>query len=228
MSAMDRSSIEQALTELAGELRRESLHADVFVVGGAAITLAFEDRPATKDVDAVFTNPTRVRAAAERVGARLDLPPDWLNDGVKGFLPRSIDPDANVFLDEPGLRVMVASPRYVLGMKLAAARVAEDAADIKRLAAHLGLNTANEVLQVATSLYEGTGMQLPPRTRFLVEEMLGPSSFAEPPDVGREDPPGWRSASSKQAPRNRPPDSRARYSSPSTRPRRPDSRDLGR
>jgi hypothetical protein len=138
MSAMDRSSIERALTELAGELRRESLHADVFVVGGAAITLAFEDRPATKDVDAVFTNPTRVRAAAERVGARLDLPPNWLNDGVKGFLPRSIDPDA------------------------------------------------------------------------------------------REDPPGSRSASSKQAPRNRPPDSRARYSSPSLRPRRPESRDLGR
>lgn len=66
MSAMDRSSIRQAPLELAGELDREHLHAEVFVVGGADITLAFGYRPATKDADAVFSNRTRVRAAAER------------------------------------------------------------------------------------------------------------------------------------------------------------------
>lgn len=226
MSAMDRSLIERALSELGRELLREGLHADVFVVGGAAITLAFEDRPATKDVDAVFTNPARVRAAAERVGVRLDLPPDWLNDGVKGFLPHSVDPDADVFLDEPGLRVMVASPRYVLGMKLAAARVAEDAADIKRLAAHLGLNTTKEVLEVATTLYEGTGLQLPPRTRFLVEEMLGPSS--SPPSESRQSDPPPRRRSHPEAPQTRPPGGRTQYSSSWTRIRRTDPPDRGR
>ena len=228
MSAMDRSLIRQALVELAGELRRERLHADIFVVGGAAITLAFEDRPGTKDVDAVFTNPTRVRAAAERVGARLDLPGDWLNDGVKGFMPRSVDSDASVFLDEPGLQVMVASPRYVLGMKLAAARVPEDVADIRRLASHLGLRTPREVLEVATSLYEGTGVDLPPRTRFLVEEMLGASSFPDPPEAGRRDPPESPNSSEAQTPRARPPGNRPKYSSPSMRPRRPDTHDRGR
>lgn len=109
---MDRSLIHHALTELASELRGDGMRADLFVVGGAAVTIAFEERAATKDVDAVFTDPARVRAAAQHVGERLDLPPQWLNDGVKGFLPRTMDAAASVLLDEPGLRVLVASPRW--------------------------------------------------------------------------------------------------------------------
>ncbi|MDR0360548.1 MAG: hypothetical protein LBJ87_13930 [bacterium] len=46
----------------------------MFVVGGAAVTIAFEERATTKDVDAVFTDPTRVRAAAQRVGNRWTCP----------------------------------------------------------------------------------------------------------------------------------------------------------
>lgn len=95
---MDRSLIHRALTELADELHGQGLQADVFVVGGAAVTIAFEERASTRDVDAVFTDPSRVRAAAQRVGERLDLSPDWLNDGVKGFLPGAIDPEASVFV----------------------------------------------------------------------------------------------------------------------------------
>jgi hypothetical protein len=48
------------------------------------------------------------------------LPEDWLNDAVKGFL-HGEDPDAVPVLDTPGLRVDVASPRYLLAMKLLAA-----------------------------------------------------------------------------------------------------------
>lgn len=54
---MDRSLIHRALTELADELHGQGLQADVFVVGGAAVTIAFEERASTRDVDAVFTDP---------------------------------------------------------------------------------------------------------------------------------------------------------------------------
>jgi hypothetical protein len=55
MNRMDRSAILHAFEELAGELHQEGLQADIFVVGGAAITIAFEERAATRDVDAPFT-----------------------------------------------------------------------------------------------------------------------------------------------------------------------------
>ena len=46
---------------------------------------------------------------------------DWLNDAVKGFL-LGPDPDAQRFYSGDSLIVDVASPRYLLAMKLFAAR----------------------------------------------------------------------------------------------------------
>jgi hypothetical protein len=54
-----------------------------------------------------------VYAAARRVADNHGLPEDWLNDAVKGFL-HGDDPDAVPVLDTPGLRVDVASARYLL------------------------------------------------------------------------------------------------------------------
>jgi hypothetical protein len=59
--------------------------ADVFVVGGAAMVVAYDARPATRDVDGIWRPSAEVRAAAAQVAARHDnLAPDWLNDGSKG------------------------------------------------------------------------------------------------------------------------------------------------
>ena len=51
---MDRKEIIEALTALAGELERRGVVAEMYVVGGAAIALAFDERRATRDIDAVF------------------------------------------------------------------------------------------------------------------------------------------------------------------------------
>jgi hypothetical protein len=50
-----------------------------------------------------------------------DLAEDWLDDVVKGFLPGP-DPDAQRFYPSDSLIVDVASPRYLLAIKLFAAR----------------------------------------------------------------------------------------------------------
>lgn len=52
----------------------------------ASVGLAYDERRATKDIDAVFIPKKEVYAAAARVAAALDLPDGWLNDAVKGFL----------------------------------------------------------------------------------------------------------------------------------------------
>ena len=55
-------------------------------------------------------------------------------------------------------------------MKCAAARTAEDAGDIRFLAARLDLRSAEEVLEVVLSYYPVE--RLPVRTRLLLEEMF--------------------------------------------------------
>jgi hypothetical protein len=51
------------------------------------MAVAYDARRATTDVDAVFVPSKEVRIAASRVVQERGLEEDWLNDGVKGFLP---------------------------------------------------------------------------------------------------------------------------------------------
>jgi hypothetical protein len=51
---MDRREIVGALTALAAELDRRGVSGEMYIVGGAAIALAYDERRATCDIDAVF------------------------------------------------------------------------------------------------------------------------------------------------------------------------------
>ncbi len=165
---MNRDEILAALTELAAELNRRGVSAEMYVAGGAAIALAFDERRSTRDIDAVFEPKSRVYEAAAAVGEARDLPVGWLNDAVKGFL-EGPDPAAAPVLDLPGLRCLVASPEVLLALKVLAHRVGEDEDDLRLLAALLGLERAEEVLAVAERTF---GDRLDPAARFFVEELL--------------------------------------------------------
>lgn len=56
----------------------------MYIVGGAAIALAYDKRRSTRDRDAVFEPKAVIYEAAAAVAERLGLPPGWLNDAVKG------------------------------------------------------------------------------------------------------------------------------------------------
>lgn len=165
---MERDEIVSALTDLAAELQRRETTAEMYVVGGAAIALAFDERRATRDIDAVFEPKNVVYEAAAAVATERGLPSGWLNDAVKGFLAGE-DPDATPVLDLPGLRCLTASPRILLALKVLAHRVGEDEADVRLLASELGLHDADEVLAVAEETF---GDRLDAAARFFVEEIF--------------------------------------------------------
>ena len=130
MSAgLGREDIRVLLGELSQELAARGARAELFLVGGAAIAVVYDATRATRDLDAVFIPSEVVRQAAAAVAEREGLAEDWLNDAVKGFLPGP-DPDAQRFYSSDSLIVDVASPRYLLAMKLFAARAEIDADDI--------------------------------------------------------------------------------------------------
>jgi len=70
--------------------------------------------------------------------------------------------------------VSVPSTRYLLALKVAAARVDRDADDIRFLAEQCGLRTAEEVIAVVEEVMGGR-QPLLPKVQFLIEEMF-PSS----------------------------------------------------
>lgn len=107
---MDRTEIVGALEALGEELHRRGVTGEMYIVGGAAIALAYDERRSTRDLDAVFEPKAVIYEAAAEVAERLGLPPGWLNDAVKGFLAGD-DPEAAPVLDVPGLRCLAASRR---------------------------------------------------------------------------------------------------------------------
>ncbi len=171
MSALFSSNrIREALVELGNRLDSQGHRADLYVVGGAAMALAFDRTRVTRDIDAVFAPKTVVYDVAQAMAEESeDLDPNWLNDAVKGFLAKTEDDDATVFLEEKGIRVLVASPKRLLAMKVFAARADRDRDDIVSLCSHIGITSIQEVLDLTAGLY---GDLLTPKSKFIVIELL--------------------------------------------------------
>jgi hypothetical protein len=164
-----RARIITALQSLGEELAGQGVHGQVFIVGGAAMALAYSTRRVTKDIDAVFEPKAVIYQAAERVAERLGLPDDWLNDGVKGFLP-GVDEDARPLPEIRGIEVTSASPRYLLAMKLLAMRFGEDDDDIQVLLRQASIGTPAEALELLEAMYPQRDPPL--KTRLFLEEIL--------------------------------------------------------
>jgi hypothetical protein len=162
----------RALQALGDELTREGVQAQMFIVGGAAMALAYSTRRVTKDIDAVFEPKQIVYAAAATVAEELGLPEDWLNDAVKGFIPGPDEAPRPVPAIE-GIEVTTASPRYLLAMKLMAMRFGEDDEDIEILLRECDIHSAEAALDVLKQVYPAT--EPAAKTRFFLEELLGPS-----------------------------------------------------
>ncbi len=165
---MDRDEILRAFEALARVLESRDVVGEMYVVGGAAMALAYAPRRSTRDIDAVFEPKMAIYEAADEVAGDLGLPQGWLNDAVKGFLAAD-DPNAASVFDEPGLRVFVASPEILLALKVLAHRVGEDEDDVRLLAGELNLETSAEVLEVAERVF---GDRLDTAARFFIEELF--------------------------------------------------------
>jgi hypothetical protein len=166
---MDRDGILDALTALGERLAGEGLFGDVYVVGGAAMALAYNAERVTRDVDAVFEPKLRIYELAARIADERDLPPDWLNDSVKGLLT---GPDAHStrVIELPGLRCEVASPQMLVALKVLAHRVDKDADDLRRLVQVLELRTVDEVLDLAERLLAPRKLTID--AQFFVEQAM--------------------------------------------------------
>lgn len=73
---LDAKDVRGLFLELSERLAVTGVHAQLFVVGGAAMALAYEQGRLTRDVDALFVPAPEVRRAAELIGADRGLEPD--------------------------------------------------------------------------------------------------------------------------------------------------------
>ena len=133
MSTLTRDEITQALGQVGLLAQVQGLTVELLVVGGSAMVLLYNARPATRDVDVVILSPQAqiVRNLAGQVSETQGLPADWLNDGAKGFVV-GLSEGETVF-SSPGIVVKTPAQAQLLAMKLSAWRDDVDIADARQL-----------------------------------------------------------------------------------------------
>ena len=165
---MEKKQIQRFLQELNDELVQIGVKGEVCLYGGAVMCLAYDARPSTKDVDAIFKPTQEVRAAAKKVAEKNDLREDWLNDAVKGFV---VSHPQRVLFDFSHLKVYRPEPDYLLAMKALAARVeGTDKGDVQFLIKELGLQSAQDVFKILETYYPQK--RIKPATQYFIEELF--------------------------------------------------------
>ena len=150
---LDRGQILKLFDELSAELRQQGARAQVYIVGGAAMSLAFSRDRRTEDVDGrIDKGHSRLTDAVRTVGRRHDLPETWLNDQATSMMPGERDARASTLYESAYLTVTGASARHLLGMKLASARDKDDE-DIAVLCKHLGLEGPEDAIRIFRELF---------------------------------------------------------------------------
>ena len=152
---LSRDELLELLEDLSHTLARSDERARMFVVGGAAMSLGYDQTRTTRDVDALFEPKPCVYSAVADVAARHGLDPDWLNDAAKGFMPGP-DPDPRTVYESDHLLV------------LHSARPGRDIDDAAILYRTAGYTSPEQALDLLEQRFPG---RLLPRHQYLVHEI---------------------------------------------------------
>lgn len=157
---------------LNGRLSDEDVIGELYLVGGAVMSLAFAARPSTNDVDALFVPKETIRRLARKVAVDAGVSENWLNDAAKGFLGDR--GEFSPWLELSHLRVFIPVPEYLLAMKCIAFRLGpefRDEEDVRYLLRYLNLERAEDALAIVERYFPAD--QIPLKTRFALQEILG-------------------------------------------------------
>jgi len=154
---MTADDVRALLSELGRRMTAHGLRAEMFVVGGAAMALVYDDRRTTADIDAILRPRDVVLDEAAAMADEMGLPARWLSDAVVDMMPPTDDDSPRAVGEFGGLVVSVASPGYLLAMKAMVSRKSpSDLEDAARLCLLLAI-TDERRLEDEVRRYFGPG-----------------------------------------------------------------------
>jgi len=168
--ALTKKLIMQLFSEIDEELRLIDQQADLFMIGGAAMTVVYDARPSTKDIDGIFQPSQPLRLIIKKIAARHGLDEDWMYDAAKGAISQVKETNPIVVFDGEFFSVSTPSVQYLLATKMLASRRDRDDSDIKLLVKECGFSTSQQCLDVVQKYYPTWVIE--PKTQYLIEELI--------------------------------------------------------
>lgn len=167
---MTKHDMETYLLILNEKLKLAGIRSDIYIFGGAVMSMGYGSRLYTHGIDAVFSDSKAVRAYALQVAKEYKLPPDWLNDGVKGFVSKN--GNFSVYTQLSNMCIYFATADYMLAMKCLSCRTDHESelSDIQFLIKHLKLSSIDEIYAIIDKYYPRSLVL--PKTQYMLLELL--------------------------------------------------------
>ena len=163
-----------ALDRLDEALERRRLEAELFLIGGAVMTVVFRAFPGTRRASALLGSREALDDAVSEVAESAGLPADWLPAATRQLI--TAEGVSGVGRDGRHLRIFSPLPDYALSLKCAelGAREAEERraveADVRYLLRLMGISSATEALERVGTYF--TPRQLSPELPEILEGLF--------------------------------------------------------
>lgn len=149
---MDRDKLLQIFDYLNERLKENQLQLELTIYGGTVMTMVYDNRPATRDIDCVFSNVNQnlLENILEMTKFTFNLPKNWINEEIKEPLKSIIKEDKETYKLYSNLKILKPKAEQLLAMKVLAARPepAKDFIDAFILCRDLNIRTKEELLSV--------------------------------------------------------------------------------
>lgn len=166
---LSKEQILDNLRKLGEELKIRDLHGEIIITGGASMCLVHSARDMTQDIDAIYEPKSIINELVKKIAEENNLPMDWLNDSVKGFVNENIE--TVEFATLGNLKIATVTPEYLLAMKLLSARVTgQDYNDIKFLLNKLEITTSKEAYEIIEKVFPIN--LILPKTMYVLDQCL--------------------------------------------------------
>ncbi len=163
---MDRKDCKKYLQMLGYELQQQQVTGEILICDNMLMLLEIRQPKIRRDIDAYLAgddsaihipkdiasyfsyDSTTIRETVLHIANSEGLASDWLTDALKILF--FMDAPAEKWLEYPGLRIYLASPEYMLIMKVASGSL-EQSRDIKILLRKLHIALAHDALALVST-----------------------------------------------------------------------------
>ena len=152
---MNKEKLLEIFTYINGRLVENQLQLEITIYGGSIMTLVYDNRPATKDIDCVFaeTNTKLLNNILDLTGYVFDLPSGWMNEEIREPLKSLLKEDKETYRTYSNLKILKPKAEQLLAMKILAARPepAKDFIDALILSRDLNISTKEQLLDIISA-----------------------------------------------------------------------------
>ena len=149
---MDKDKLLDIFDYINERLKENQLELEITVYGGSIMTMVYDNRPATKDIDCVFSeiNLKLLDNILDLTKFAFNLSNDWINQEIKEPLKSLIKEDKETYRKYSNLNILKPKAEQLLSMKVLAARPepAKDFVDAYILCKDLKVTTKEKLFDI--------------------------------------------------------------------------------